>query len=256
MASPGPVRILQVTDPHLFADAGGELRGVVTHATFSAVVDDIRNEGWPADLVAVTGDIVQDDSAAAYERFREIITPLELPVHCIPGNHDVRRLMQEALSAPPFYYCDSVRKNDWLIAGIDSCVEGGAAGEVSREELTRLEKMLAATDAAHVAVFLHHPPLPVGSRWLDTVGLGNASDFLHAVTTAGNVRLVVFGHVHQAFDQMHGAVRIVGSPSTCAQFKPLSDTFALDDKPPGYRRISLCADGSVDTDLLWVSAAP
>lgn len=256
MVSPGPVRILQVTDPHLFADARGELRGTVTHATFSAVVDDIRNKGWPADLVAVTGDIVQDDSAGAYERFREIIAPLELPVHCIPGNHDVRRLMQAALSTPPFHYCDAVRKNDWLIAGIDSCVEGGADGRVSHEELTRLETMLAATDADHVAVFLHHPPLPVGSRWLDEVGLGNAGDFLDIVTTAGNVRLVVFGHVHQAFDEMHGTVRIIGSPSTCAQFKPHSDTFAIDERPPGYRRISLCADGCIETDLLWLPAAP
>ena len=250
--SPVAVRILHVTDPHLFADANGSLRGAVTHSTLSAVIDHIVQSQWPADIVAMTGDVIQDDSAEAYVRFREIMDPLGLPVHCVPGNHDVRSLMRDALSEPPFHYCSSVRLGEWLITGIDSCIEGDAAGRVSEEEMARLQDVLADTDATHVAVCLHHPPLRMGSKWLDQVGLRNADEFLSLVCNSGNVRTALFGHVHQEYDEFRDSVRIIGTPSTCAQFKPASDDFALDENPPAYRRVSLHEDGTVQSELIWI----
>lgn len=249
---PNTVRVLQVTDPHLFAAADGSLRGTVTAESLKSVVDHIRRQQWPADFVASTGDIVQDDSAGAYQRFKEIMEPLGLPVHCIPGNHDVRPLMQAALAGEPWHYCESFDIGGWHIIGIDSCIDGDAGGCISSEELNRLNATLLQTAAAHVAVFLHHPPLPMGSKWLDSVGLRNATEFLDVITAAGNVRTAIFGHVHQEFDKMHGSVRIIGTPSTCAQFKPFEDDFSLDSKPPAYRRICLNADGSIDTELIWM----
>ena len=250
---PDPVRLVQATDPHLFADVGGSLRGTVTYRTLAAVVDDIVTRRWPADLVIVTGDIIQDDSAAAYERFRDLCEPLELPIHCIPGNHDVRPLMRAALSEPPFHYCETVEIGNWLIVGIDSCVDGDAGGRISDDELGRLQATLREARCDHAAVLLHHPPLPMKSKWLDTVGLRNAADFLDIIGSAGNVRTAIFGHVHQVFDAWHESIRIIGTPSTCAQFRPFSDEFELDDKPPAYRRLSLNADGSVDTQLIWLN---
>ena len=253
MVPPEPVRVLHVTDPHLFEDAGGSLRGTVTYATLAAVVAHIRQQDWPADFVAMTGDTVQDDTAGAYEHFRGLMTPLGLPVLVVPGNHDVRPLMQVALSAPPFRYCESVRLRGWLVAGIDSCIDGHAGGRISDTELQRLRTLLRDAKAEHVAICLHHPPLPMHSRWLDEVGLYNADDFLEIIAAAGNVRVAIFGHVHQSFDDYRGATRIIGTPSTCAQFKPHSDEFALDSNPPAYRRIALHPDGSVTTELIPVN---
>ena len=65
------VRILHVTDPHLFADPASSLRGTVTHATLAKVLAHYLQSDWQADLIAMTGDVVQDDSAAAYDRFVE-----------------------------------------------------------------------------------------------------------------------------------------------------------------------------------------
>jgi Icc protein len=250
--SPVAARILHVTDPHLFADADGSLRGVVTDTTLKAVVEHIARSEWPADLVAMTGDVIQDDTAEAYARFRDIIAPLGLPVYCVPGNHDVRSLMRDLLHTAPFHYCSSLRIRNWLIAGIDSCVDNDAGGQISAAELSRLAEILATTDATHVAICLHHPPLMMQSRWLDQVGLKNADEFLDLVCTAGNVRVTLFGHVHQPFDKVHRNVRIVGTPSTCAQFKPRSDTFALDHHPPAYRRVSLYEDGNIRSELIWL----
>ena len=84
------------------------------------------------------------------------------------------------------------------------------------------------------------------SRWLDSVGLENREEFLRRVAVSGKVRLVVFGHVHQPYDAEHDGIHVVGTPSTCRQFKQRSTLFAVDDNPPAYRRIRLHDDGRFD----------
>lgn len=247
-----PVRVLHFTDPHLFAAADGSLRGRITHETLERVLEHYRASGWSADHIQVTGDIIQDDTREAYARFRETVTPIGLPVYCVPGNHDVREIMREELQNGQFRYCDSLEVDNWLIVGIDSCLEGQAAGGIKAGELDRLDGLLSRTSAQSAMICLHHPPVPVGSKWLDGLALQNAQEFLERATASGKVRLVVFGHVHQAFDDVYRSVRIIGTPSTCRQFAVGSETFAVDEKPPAYRRIELYADGGVDTEVVWL----
>jgi Icc protein len=247
-----PVRVLHVTDPHLFSDAEGSLRGANTRTTLQSVLDHILAEAWPADLVALTGDLIQDDSRGAYKRVRDMLGTLELPVYCVPGNHDVRALMKAELRPPRFHYCTAKVHANWLIVGVDSCLSGEARGRIERHELKRLRKALMETDAPHVLLCLHHPPLQVGSRWLDSVGLENAADFLQVVTESGKVRAAIFGHVHQAFERDYAGVRIIGTPSTCRQFTVNSDEFSVDNNPPSYRRLTLQPDGSIESLLIWV----
>jgi len=207
---------------------------------------------WRAQRVLVTGDLIQDDSAEAYGCFRDLMLPLKLRVHCVPGNHDIRNLMTAVCQRPPFSYCAYEEIGDWLLVGIDSCIKGDAGGELAREELDRLSDIVVRSPAKHVLVALHHPPIPMGSKWLDTVGLRNGDEFLERLRTLGRIRAVTFGHVHQEYDDEYEGIRILATPSTCAQFKPGSDDFAVDDRPPAYRRLELNSDGSVGSELLWV----
>jgi Icc protein len=215
------------------------------------VLRHFQESGWPANHVQVTGDLIQDDSPQAYERFRDTMATVGLPVYCIPGNHDIRDIMRNALTEEPFHYCGTLEANRWMIVGIDSCVDGSAAGYVNAMELDRLGNLIETTRADHVMVCLHHPPLPVGSRWLDELILQNRTEFLERIADT-KVKLVVSGHVHQAFDEHFGAVRIVGTPSTCRQFAIGSDSYSLDDNPPAYRQLELHADGLVTTRLVWI----
>ena len=231
----------------------GTLRGVQTSVSLKRVLKAYRRHDWEAELAVCTGDIVQDDSAKAYKRFRKRLAKLELPVVCVPGNHDVRTLMRELLSEPPFSYCPDIREGNWLMTCVDSCVDGRAGGQIGERELEKLGATVTATDAEHVIVFLHHPPVVMGSTWLDSVGLEDAAEFMVAVSRQPKVRAVVFGHVHQEYDRIHGDVRVIGTPSTCRQFKPGSSEFDVDDRPPAYRRIQLLPDGRVETTLIWVT---
>jgi len=249
------LRVLHLTDPHLFADKDGSLRGAVTHASLSSVLAHYRDSDWQADVVVVTGDLVQDDSWEAYDHFRALLAELNLPVYCVPGNHDVLPLMRDALSEPPFFYCDYTERDGWLVIGLDSYVSDQAGGSVSSDELARLDQTIAESDAAHVMVCLHHPPVDMGSTWLDSVGLDNGDDVLNRLAASGKVRLAIFGHVHQAYDAEHEGIRIITTPSTCRQFAMESDEFAVDDNPPAYRRIELHNDGDHENELIWVEPA-
>ena len=90
------------------------------------------------------------------------------------------------------------------------------------------------------------------SRWLDRVGLENADEFFNVLDRHDNVRAVVWGHVHQAYDGMRKDVRLLATPSTCAQFVPHADEFAVDRRPPAYRTLELQSDGSLLTEVVWV----
>ncbi len=243
---------MHLTDPHLFADADGDLRGTVTQDSLQRVLDHYQAGDWRADRVIITGDLIHDDTAAAYDRFRELLLPLNMRMHCLPGNHDVRELMRPICTRPPFSYCAREEVHDWLLLSLDSCIKGDAGGEVAAEEFARLDAVVSESSAKHILVGLHHPPVPMGSKWLDTVGLTNGEELLERLQAIGRVRLLLFGHVHQPYGAEHYGIQVIGTPSTCSQFSPGSDDFAIDDRPPAYRRITLQSDGSSESELIWV----
>ena len=247
-----PIRVLHLTDPHLFADADGDLRGTVTQESLQRVLEHYEAGDWRADRALITGDLIQDESAEAYDRFRELLLPLNMRMHCVPGNHDIRDFMRPICSRPPFSYCAKEEIRDWLLLGLDSCIKGDAGGEIAQEEFDRLDLIISESLAKHIMICLHHPPIPMGSAWLDTVALRNGDKLLERLQAADRVRLILFGHVHQPYDAEHLGMQVIGTPSTCSQFKPGSDDFALDDRPPAYRRITLNGDGSSSSELIWV----
>ena len=52
---------------------------------------------------------------------------------------------------------------------------------------------------------------------------------------------------------MRGNVRLLASPSTCVQFTPGSEDFAVDTLAPGYRWLRLLPDGTLETGVARVT---
>ena len=96
----------------------------------------------------------------------------------------------------------------------------------------------------------------MNSRWLDGIGLANAEDFWRIVDSHPHVKAVVWGHVHQVYESERGGVRLFATPSTCAQFLPASDRYALDPRPPAYRSFELHDDGTLESLVHWVESLP
>ncbi len=248
-----PLSLLQISDTHLHATTDSRMRGVNTYDTFRAVLDKAQScQEWPADAVLVSGDIVQDESRAGYEMFRSEMASLGVDVLCLPGNHDDPKLMDEILSGAPFRFCGSTRIDNWSLILLNTFLTGEDAGGLGARRLEALAASLRDHATQHVLVCMHHQPLNMGSTWLDGVGLRDADRFLEIIDENPNVRGVLWGHVHQASDRTRGNVRFMSAPSTCSQFLPGSDFFAIDSRPPGMRWLKLHQDGRLDTEVVWV----
>jgi 3',5'-cyclic-AMP phosphodiesterase len=249
------MKILQITDPHLYGNASGNLRGVETDSSLRHVLDDALGEGTSASeagysAILATGDLVQDDPSG-YLRFKSIFAGQRKPVLCIPGNHDEPEAMSRSLNVEPFQYCGARSLGPWQFIMLDSYDPGHVGGRLKASELARLDAALAASPA-HALVCLHHHPVAMGSRWLDGIGLANADEFWGVIDSHAHVRAVVWGHVHQAYDGERKGVRLLGTPSTCAQFLPQSERYAVDSRPPAYRRLDLRDDGGIHSVIRWV----
>lgn len=248
------LKVLQISDTHLHAAADSRMRGVPTYSTFLSVLEHAKQDRrWAPDLIIATGDVVQDESRAGYERFRASLEPLGIPVISIPGNHDDPNVMAEVLTSGDFQLCGDVRRGKWALVLLSTYLAGEDAGGLGPERLTALRKSLEAHASQHVLIAMHHHPLPMDSTWLDGVALRDAAAFWDVIDAHRNVRAVVCGHVHQASEQERNGVRFLSTPSTCAQFLPHSDFFALDERPPGLRWFELHADGRIDTEVEWVA---
>jgi len=244
------VNLLQLTDTHLFKDAAGKLLGITTQDSFHAILHEIDRLALPFDLILATGDIVQDQTQEAYAHFVSGIARWQQPCYWIGGNHDERSNMWQIMQNSQLRAdkCIDVGAN-WIVVLLDSQVEGYPYGILSAEQLDFLQDRLVAYPHHHVLISLHHNVLPVGSAWLDQHKLKNSAQFWEVVDKYPQVKAVLGGHVHQEFDQMYHGVRIITSPATCVQFKPHSKDFALDERQPGWRRLTLNRNGELQTQV-------
>jgi Icc protein len=160
--------------------------------------------------------------------------------------------MARTLQGAPFQLGGVARWPGWVVVMLDSFLAGKAQGRLSRKSLEELDAALKANAGLHALVCLHHHPVAMHSRWLDQVGLENPDEFFAVLDRHRNVRGVLWGHVHQIHDEERKGVQLLSTPSTCAQFLPQSDNFAIDRRPPGYRWLDLHPDGRIASEVVWV----
>ena len=242
------LRLVQITDTHLNGPEEGHLLGMKTLHSMNCVLDIVRQERPHIDSILVTGDLSQDGSVRAYQHLHNALQPFGCPVFWFEGNHDVPASMHEVAEDTEHLH-RLVRSKHWQLILLNSQVEGSVHGRLAQDQLDLLDQALSERPDLHSLVSFHHHPLPMGSRWIDRIGVKNADEVLAVIRRHNNVRCVLWGHVHQESDQLIDGVRYMSTPSTCVQFTPYSENFSVDSLAPGYRWLDLCADGSIATGV-------
>lgn len=252
------MRLLHFTDSHLFADPEGCLKGVNTADTLARVFALAGERDPGADALLLTGDLSEDGSRESYERLVDGVEQLGVSAFALSGNHDNRSAMMRAFIRPG----GSIRMDGdfvgagWQVLMLDSVKNGEVGGALSKAELDRLDRLLSIRDGLHALVCLHHQPVRMGSKWIDAIGLENGDELLRVIRRYPHVRTVLWGHVHQEFDEERDGVRLLSSPSTCVQFEPGAKTFSLEKKAPGYRWLELFPDGRIKTGVRRIRKVP
>lgn len=248
-----PLRVVQFSDSHLFGSTDGKLLGLNTDDSLNRVLDLIARDQPAMDLLLATGDLSQDATPASYDRLLEKLQRFaKVPCYWLEGNHDVTGPMRDSLRDPQRLSPCVAKLPGWDVVMLDSTIPNEVPGFLHEDDFEFLDTSLKAARDRHVLVCLHHQPVPMGCAWLDTQIVGNADRFFAILDRYPNVRAVIWGHVHQEFNSERNGVKLMSVPSTCVQFKPKSEDFAIDDKAPGYRWLDLHADGRITTGIARV----
>ena len=251
---PDRVNLVQITDCHIFDSADKKLMGLNTRRSFEAVKAAVAGTGERHDLLLATGDLSQDGSAASYRYLAQQFDDLAIPTFWLPGNHDESELIQRHFTGSSVHAAKRVLAGAWQIVLLDSSIAGEVHGRVSDTELTFMDNALRQYPDRHTLICLHHQAIETGSEWIDLKGLLDADQLRSRMAQHGNIRAVIWGHVHQESHKSVAGVEWMSAPSSCVQFEPGSRDFATSDESPGYRQITLHADGSLETAVRRVES--
>jgi len=242
--------IIQITDTHLMNHDGLEFVHMNPAETFHAVMHDIQIRYPHADVIIHTGDLAQVAAPETYQYYLSFISQFKIPHYQIPGNHDNSDIF-------PFYKnrneAHAIHFGEWTIILLNSAVKDQVYGFIEPKQLDQLDQLLTQYKNQHIIITCHHHPFEMHSHWLDHHILKNTSHLTDILAKHQNTKLVLFGHVHQdSWNQWNG-ISFYSTPSTCVQFKPKSENFALDEEAPGYRVLHLKENGEFETKIHRIS---
>jgi Icc protein len=231
--------LAQLSDPHIrFGDREPD-RALAAAVAAVAALD-------PApDAVLVSGDLADNGDPREYSRVQELLDPLPMPYHVLPGNHDdVPEL--EKVFGPAEYVVDA---GDLRLVAVDSTVPGGPGD--GRIPLERIAPRL--TDPKPTILAMHHAPLVTGVAAMDELGVPEADreGLAELLRKHPQVRRVVTGHLHRTIVGAVGGVPIFTCPGVHLQlaldFK--GGEIDTNDDPPGYG-LHLLQDGEVTSHVI------
>jgi 3',5'-cyclic-AMP phosphodiesterase len=236
-----PSLLVQLSDLHLRegeGQAGAEAR--LRHAVLAVAAIEPR----PC-AVLLSGDLVDVPSSETYERVHELIAPLRLPVHAIPGNHDDRDMLrarfgpQDANAGARVQFavdCGALR-----LIGCDSTGPGREAGALGGGALAWLERTLASEPERPTLLALHHPPVATGVRVMDAIGLDadDSARLESLLERHPQVLATTCGHVHSTMTTSFAGRPLLICPSTNSTVRlDLRDRddlpFATVERPVGF----------------------
>lgn len=242
------MKIVHLSDLHFGTQVGDiveDLRAAITSVT--------------PDLVIVSGDFTQVASSREFVTAKHFIESLDMPVFCVPGNHDIPRYeFWQRLFKPYRRYKKYIDDNLFPVMDFDNVIVAGvnsarrilphwnwANGAISQQQLQQLANVYAQHDPEHkkrrVCVF-HHPIQRALSSPMNTVVFGRSKAL--AAMNDLQVDLVLTGHVH------HASITTLGDVDHSTTYLSASTALSsrLRDQENGFNVIAL-NPGGMDIEI-------
>lgn len=219
------MKIIQISDTHLFSDPLGKLHGYCSHQLLSDTVTHLISTYHPAnrpDFYLLTGDISQDESIESYKLALTQLERLDAPIYWIHGNHDDKNRIKSTFNlSKNLIQLKKLVTPAWDFIAIDTCQAGTDTGHIGKEEMRLFLSAVDKSKQSHknIAVVMHHHAYPVGTPLIDECILRNSDDFIHAVKSIDEIKLIICGHVHGDYRIPIGDKFIETCPASCFQWK-------------------------------------
>lgn len=233
------MRILHISDIHL-TEQGVPIWGVNTMEHFHKLVDGIKAHP-NIDAIIISGDLSNDGTRWTYEYADGAFSQLGVPTYLCMGNHDNFVSLNKHTQ-----YCKNVRElqiDDWGILFLNSVIpdadnpeKNKARGEIDIEQLSLIKN--TSPKYKNVVLVLHHPPVETGG-WLDRRILENRKELVECIEECGNIRLVMYGHIHCYTNYVQSGVLYTSAPAVSYAFDNRLAKFEIDFGAEGYSLIEI-----------------
>ncbi len=250
--------LAQITDLHLRPPGVLTQRFIDTFPYAERAVRALMTRHPDIDAVLVTGDIADQGEPDAYDRAAALLALFSVPVLVVPGNHDLKAPLREALvSLPgvahppiPSRVAHAHRLGEITLVCLDTSIDSlnpsEFYGSLGAPQLAWIDETLAG--AGPTVIAMHHPPFETGIAQMDKIGLTDAPAFAEIVRRHGNVMRIVCGHVHRTVVASFAGTTAMVIPGTAHQVSmALNDRaeFGATLEPPAYALHRVSADGVV-----------
>jgi len=250
-----PVLLAQLSDLHL----GAAWEGVDPRPRLEQVVETVRSLPNPVDAVVVSGDLTADGAEEDSLLARQLLDRLEVPVHVLPGNHDLRASLRDAFDLPgegddPVVYAVDV--GELRLVVLDSTVPRQDAGAFDADQLSWLDEELSKEPRRPTILAMHHPPLTTAVPEWDAINLAPSEREALAAVVARHpqLRAIVGGHLHRVASATLAGCPVLSAPSTYLQALPdlAPADFEGEDvtwtDPPGFA-LHVLRDGAFSSQV-------
>jgi 3',5'-cyclic AMP phosphodiesterase CpdA len=188
-------RLLHLSDLHTGTREDPEVERALAHLI----------ERTAPELIVASGDLTHRGRRDQHERAARFLRSFGLPLHAIPGNHDIpytfparftstwAEFEREWSTTEPVY-----RSERWVIVGLNSVRPWRhQSGGVRQRQLDRAAAELASAPegALRVAVLHHHL---VGAPWRSRKKPVARRNHVLAFLVEAGAELILAGHIHQA----------------------------------------------------------
>ncbi len=204
--------LAQISDTHVRADDGGVAARQLKKALAQA-------RDYQADIILITGDLVNDERPDEYAVLADAIADPPAPLYLMPGNHDERGLMREMFPAHKYWPRDgflsyAIEDHPVRIVCVDQIVPGETHGLLTQEQAAWLDRTLASEPEKPTIVALHHPPFLTHDLLFDKIGLLDGALFASVIAGHRQVQRVICGHHHRVSFGQAAHAPVVVAPST------------------------------------------
>jgi Icc protein len=174
------------------------------------VVDHLAGLHQPVDAVLLTGDLADHAEPDEYAALK-VFERLNVPLLCVPGNHDRREPFLAAGLGP---LNRAERVGEAVFALVDSTIPDRDDGLVEDATLEWLDEELANDTPAFVC--FHHPPVEIMHPLADRVRQFGEQRLAAVIRRHPNVVAILCGHFHTGTTTSFAGVPVIIAPAVAS----------------------------------------
>jgi 3',5'-cyclic-AMP phosphodiesterase len=248
------IKIIQITDSHLFLSNNESMMGHKNNMNFYDVINKIKNKhSSDTDLIFLTGDLSQDQTSKSYEHITSSLKCLNIPIYSIPGNHDEKTIMLDVFSNNTLFKVERyIELKHWIFIFLNTQKIGFESGFLNQDEISFIKEEINKNIYKNkkIALIMHHHPSPFNSPLIDSYILEN-HDELWSTIINSTVKMIICGHVHGDYSITKNNILIESAPATCFQFKKGVSDLILENSI-GYKIHYFCYNNVHSESEIWM----